>query len=245
MLRHVPKGERVRIALYSFDRIPVADAIVAAHRRGVHIQMLLNDHWENRAMKMVRAALGTNRHAKSPSSTSASRAAAALVDQYRNLHTKFYTFTKAGKSKRRARSSARHNFTRNADAHQWNDIYFMSGDEALFKQFVATFKDMKKDYSKTQPAMHFCGVPEGASCDDSVDKYTNWVFPKRSTRPDDLVLNMLGKIQCLTPDGSGGQTRTKLALSTCTRCAATAATTSPRRSGRSSRRAATSGSATG
>ena len=61
---HVPKGERVRIALYSFDRIPVANAIIAAHRRGVHIQMLLNDHWENRAMKMVRAALGTNRHAK-------------------------------------------------------------------------------------------------------------------------------------------------------------------------------------
>ena len=43
-LRHVPKGETVRIALYSFDRIPVANAIIAAHKRGVRIQMLLNDH---------------------------------------------------------------------------------------------------------------------------------------------------------------------------------------------------------
>ena len=53
----------------------------------------------------------------------------------------------------------------------------------------------------------------GTSCDDSVDKYTNWVFPKKSTKQSDLVLNMLSKIQCLTPDGAGGQTRTHLALS--------------------------------
>jgi hypothetical protein len=72
---------------------------------------------------------------------------------------------------------------------------------------------MKKDYSSTQPSMHFCGVPAGGYCDDSIDKHTNWVFPKKSTKQSDLVLNMLSKIQCLTPDGAGGQTRTKLALS--------------------------------
>ncbi len=210
-LRHVPKGETVRIALYSLDRIPVAHAIVAAKRRGVHIQMLLNDHWENRAMGMIRAALGTNRHAKSFIYKCKS-GCRTLVDQYRNLHTKFYLFPKAGKSERVVALGS-HNFTRNADAHQWNDIYFFEAEEALYKQFVKTFNDMKKDYSKTQPAMHFCGTPQGSSCDDSVDKYTNWVFPKRSIPSDDLVLKMLAKIQCLTPDGNGGQVRTKLALS--------------------------------
>ena len=53
----------------------------------------------------------------------------------------------------------------------------------------------------------------GAACDDSVDKYTTWIFPKTSTPQDDVVLDMLRKIQCLTPDGNGGQTRTHLALS--------------------------------
>ena len=28
------------------------------------------------------------------------------------------------------------NFTRNAAVHQWNDLYFMSGNEVLFDQFV-------------------------------------------------------------------------------------------------------------
>jgi phosphatidylserine/phosphatidylglycerophosphate/cardiolipin synthase-like enzyme len=211
-LRHVPKGETVRIAVYSLDRIPVANAIVAAHKRGVRIQMLLNDHWENRAMKIVRAALGTNRSAKSFIYKCKS-GCRTLVDQYRNQHSKFFTFTKAGKS-RHVLAVGSVNFTNNAARHQWNDVFFTSGDKPLFKQFVRLFKDMKKDYSRTQPSYQFCGTPvNGVSCDDSRDKITNYVFPKRSTPGDDEVLKMLGKIQCLTPDGAGGQTRTKLALS--------------------------------
>ena len=210
VLRHTLKGETVRIALYSFDRIPVAQAILAAHRRGVHIQMLLNDHWENRAMKMVRAALGTNVWKKSFIYKCKSSCRGPVAPD-RNLHTKFYTFTKAGKSEDVLLVGSA-NFTRNAAAHQWNDLYFMSGNEVLFDQFVDVFKDMKKDYRKRQKPMYFCATPKAGQCDDSVDKYTNWVFPKRSTRQDDVVLTMLDKIQCLTPDGNGGQTRTKLAL---------------------------------
>ncbi len=211
-LRHVPKGETVRIALYSFDRIPVANQIVAARKRGVNIQMLLNDHWENRAMQIVRGALGTNRSAKNFIYKCKS-GCRTQVDQYRNLHSKFYLFPKAGKSKK-VIAIGSHNLTLNADRHQWNDMYFFEAEDTLYKQFVSTFKDMKKDYSKTQPAMHYCGVPaNGQFCDDSVDKYTNWVFPKKSTKQADLVLNMLDKIQCLTPDGAGGQVATKLALS--------------------------------
>ena len=72
---------------------------------------------------------------------------------------------------------------------------------------------MKQDYNTKQPPIRFCGTPKGAACDDSVDKYTTWIFPKTSTPKSDMVLDMLNKIQCLTPDGAGGQTRTHLALS--------------------------------
>ena len=60
-IRHVPKGATIRIAVYSFDRLPVANALVAAHRRGVKMQMLLNDHQDTRAMKVIRAVIGTDR----------------------------------------------------------------------------------------------------------------------------------------------------------------------------------------
>ena len=89
----------------------------------------------------------------------------------------------------------------------------MSGNEPLFDQYVNVFKDMKKDYNTKQPPIRFCGTPKGAACDDSVDKYTTWIFPKTSTQQSDVVLDMLSKIQCLTPNGNGGQTRTHLVLS--------------------------------
>jgi hypothetical protein len=210
-IAHTPKGATIRIAVYSFDRIPVANALVAAKRRGVHIQMLLNDHQDTRAMKMVRAVLGTNRHAKN-FIYKCHEGCRTTADQYRNLHSKFYTFTQAGKSED-VLVTGSVNLTRNAIYHQWNDGYFMSGDHALFGQFVGVFKDMKHDYNSKQPPIRFCGVAAGAQCDDSVDHHTTWIFPRRSTPQNDLVLDMLGKIQCLTPDGNGGQTRTKLELS--------------------------------
>ncbi len=210
-IRHVPKGETIRIAVYSFDRMPVADALIAAHRRGVKVQMLVNDHQDTRAMKAVRAVLGANRFGKS-FIYKCKASCRGTANQYNNLHSKFYSFTRAGKSKDvMAIGSA--NMTLNAVLHQWNDLYFMSGNEQLFAQFTNLFSDMKHDYSKRRPARFFCGTPaNGATCDDSVDKYTTWAFPKLSGPKNDLVLDMLNKVQCLTPDGHGGQTRTRLAL---------------------------------
>ena len=97
-IRHTLKGETIRIAVYSFDREGVANALIAAHKRGVKIQMLLNDHQDTHAMKMVRAVLGTNRFAKN-FIYKCKQGCRTFADQYRNLHSKFYTFTQAGKSK--------------------------------------------------------------------------------------------------------------------------------------------------
>jgi HKD family nuclease len=115
-IRHTPKGETIRIAVYSFDREGVADALIAAHKRGVKIQMLLNDHQDTHAMKRVRAVLGTNRFAKS-FIYKCKEGCRTFADQYRNLHSKFYTFTQAGKSKN-VLVVGSHNLTRNAIYHQ-------------------------------------------------------------------------------------------------------------------------------
>ena len=210
-IRHTPKGATIRIAVYSFDRLPVAKALIAAHHRGVHVQMLLNDHQDTKAMKAIRAVIGTNRWHKS-FIYKCQESCRGTANEYNNLHSKFYSFTQAGKSKDvMAIGSA--NMMLNADLHQWNDLYFMSGNHELFQQFAALFKDMKHDYHKRQPARFFCGSPAtGTSCDDSVDKYTAWGLPKLSGPKNDLVLDMLAKIQCLTPDEHGGQARTHLAL---------------------------------
>jgi len=211
-IKHTPKGSTIRIAVYSFDRMPVASAIIAAHRRGVRVQMLLNDHQDTRAMQVMRAELGTNRK-KDSFIYKCKAGCRATENQYNNLHSKFYSFSQSGRSEDvLAIGSA--NMMLNADLHQWNDLYFTDGDHDLYRQFVSLFNDMRKDYSVRQPARSFCGVPvNGVACEDSVDKHTVVAFPRPSGPKDDLVLTMLSRIQCLTPDGAGGQTRTKVALS--------------------------------
>lgn len=210
-IRHTPKGSTIRIAVYSFDRMPVARALVAAHRRGVKVQMLLNDHQYTRAMRAVRAEIGAKR-SRSSFIYRCTAGCRSTANQYNNMHTKFYAFSQAGRS-RDVIAVGSANMMLNADIHQWNDLYFTSGDHRLFRQFVSLFNDMRTDHDTRQPARSFCGTPTGAACDDAVDKHTVWAFPRPSGPKNDLVLDMLGRVQCLSPDGAGGQTRTRLVLS--------------------------------
>ena len=205
------KGSTIRIALYSFDRIPVAHALIAAKRRGVHIQMLLNDHQDTKAMKMVRAYLGTN--TKKKDFIYKCHSGCRTDNRKRLLHSKFYTFTKTGGSKW-ALFFGSANMTLNAARHQWNDLYLMDGDKPLFAQYVALFDDMKKDYEKMQPPFPpFCGIPaNGVTCDDAVDFGTTVTFPKLVGPKNDPIIQILDRVQCITTAADGRRVRTKLAV---------------------------------
>jgi phosphatidylserine/phosphatidylglycerophosphate/cardiolipin synthase-like enzyme len=204
------RKETIRIALYSFDRMGVARALLAARARGVHVQLLLNDHQDTRAMKVLRHRLGTDR--SKPNFIYKCHSSCRGQRHHRHLHTKFYTFTRAGKSRNVVMVGSA-NVTLNAVKHQWNDLYLMSGDKPLFDQFIALFNDMKHDYGSPQPSYEFCGTPVGARCDDAVDKYTAIVFPRPVGRHNDVVLDILNRIRCVTPKAGGGKRRTQLVLS--------------------------------
>ena len=209
-INHTKRKDIIRFALYSFDRVPVARALLNARNRGVRVQILLNDHWNTPAMAMLRKRIGTNR--SKSSFIYRCRSSCRGDAPKRHLHTKFYTFTRSGGSKHVVMVGSA-NLTLNAVKHQWNDLYLMSGNKPLFDDFVALFNDMKHDYRKAQPSYGFCGRTTGGPCDESVDKYTTIVFPRRVGRHNDVVLDILDKIQCVTPKAGGGKRRTQLALS--------------------------------
>jgi phosphatidylserine/phosphatidylglycerophosphate/cardiolipin synthase-like enzyme len=211
-IKATKKGAVIRIALYSFDRVPVARALLAARSRGVHVQLLLNDHQDTKAMKMLRARLGTN--TKKQDFIYKCHSGCRTDGRKRLLHTKFYTFTKAGGSKW-ALFFGSANLTMNAARHQWNDLYLMDGNKELFNQYVALFDDMKKDYEKQQPPFpDFCGIPQnGVACDDAVDSGTTVTFPRYLGPGNDPIIKILDRVQCITTNASGKRVRTKLAVS--------------------------------
>ena len=205
------RGAIIRIALYSFDRIPVAKRLVAARNRGVRVQILLNDHQDTRAMKVLRKRLGTN--TKKQSFVYKCHSGCRTENRKRLLHTKFYSFSKTGKSKY-ALFVGSANLTMNAARHQWNDLYLSHGDKALFKDYVTLFKDMATDYRRRQePLPTFCGAPlDGVACDDAVDFGTTVVFPRLVGPGNDPIVQILNRVQCITKTSGGKRVRTKLAV---------------------------------
>ena len=210
-IRHTPRGSTIRIGVYSFDRMPVARALVAAHRRGVKVQMLLNDHQYTRAMRVIRREIGTKRRADSFIFRCAA-GCRTTQNRFNNLHSKFYLFSRAGRSQDVVAVGSA-NMMLNAAIHQWNDLYFTSGDHELYRQFVGLFDDMANDHDTRRPPQFFCGTAQGPACDDSVDKHTVWAYPKPSGPRNDVALDTLAKVRCLTPNADGSTTRTRLALS--------------------------------
>src|SRR5690606_1632976 len=147
------------------------------------------DHQDTRAMKMLRARLGTNLNKKS--FIYKCRSGCRTDGRKRLLHTKFYTFTKTGRS-RWALFVGSHNLTMNAARHQWNDLYLTAGNKELFRQYVDLFNDMKNDYNEIQPPIPtFCGVPaNGVSCDDAVDWGTSVIFPRLLGPKNDPIVQI-------------------------------------------------------
>ncbi|GAA1476042.1 hypothetical protein GCM10009623_04880 [Nocardioides aestuarii] len=90
LIAHTPAGERIRIVGSSFSYVPVAEALVAAHERGVQVQVLLHDvanrGWK--APEVLRAGLGQD-----PEADSWVRLAPG------GLHQKVWSFTRTGRSR--------------------------------------------------------------------------------------------------------------------------------------------------
>src|SRR4051794_38189385 len=57
-IRNTPKGEKIIISAYSLDRQVFADELIKAHKRGVKVQVLLNDHLVPGAQVRIQRALG-------------------------------------------------------------------------------------------------------------------------------------------------------------------------------------------
>lgn len=90
LVRHTPPGERIRILAHSFSFVPAAEALVAAHARGVEVQVVVDRgiSGEFKAPALLREALGTDR-----------RAASFLYLAPGDLHQKSWTFTRTGSSR--------------------------------------------------------------------------------------------------------------------------------------------------
>ncbi len=182
-------GSTVRIAAYSNDRKDITDALIAAHRRGVRVQVLLNGNWTSRQTVRMQRVLGKKVGKKSFVHI-CHRSCRGTTG---NLHSKFFLFTDIG--------TARHvvmfgsvNLTGYGAKTQWNDLFTTTGRRHLHHVLKGVFNQMKRDRPVKRP---YLNRPAG--------DFDITVYPRfKNTRDNDPVMKRLRRVRCKNAPGATG-----------------------------------------
>lgn len=189
-IRHARKGSTIRISLFSFDRKIIAEDLIAAHRRGVRVQVLLNDHQVTGAQRMLHRVLGRNplKDSFAYECTNGCRSSGE------NLHTKFFLFTHTG-SAHDVVMTGSVNFTMNSVMNQYNDVFIRNESPLLHTAFVTLFDNMRLD--KRQSPSYWT-MKLGEDYKIEVTPYPN--FGPAS----DPMMEALSRVHCFGATGGTG-----------------------------------------
>ncbi|CAN5553289.1 hypothetical protein BH10ACT10_BH10ACT10_09520 [soil metagenome] len=136
-----PRGATIRLAAYSFAMPSTSRALLRAHRRGVRVQVVVDDR---------SAAWGSVRRLSAVLGTSARRHSFVRVCHRScrgttgNQHAKFVTISRSGRARGLVLVGSM-NFTAYAAARQWQDLYVVRGRPGLFRDFRTVFRSMLRD----------------------------------------------------------------------------------------------------
>ena len=190
-IRNTAKGEYIRVAVWNFDDRATARALVHAHRRGVHVQIVVASSVENPNWAWTRRVL--NRSHSDPSF--AVRCRGACRSAAKIMHSKFVLISRVHKVHNISMVGS-FNLTRAAGNRQWNDMV-TEHNPWLYRSLRGTFRQYAKDTPIASPF--------------EVNKFgryqvTLWPSYHRNTIRDELR-----KVSCRVPAGDGWR-RTKVRI---------------------------------
>jgi hypothetical protein len=194
-----PAGATIRFAVYSFAEKATTDRLLAAHARGVSVQLIFNKHTIFEQERRLRRALGSNPHARS----FVKFCEGSCRGPNGNMHLKVFLFSKAGRAENVVMVGS-NNMTRNNAVNQWSDIYTVAGDPALYFTYSGVFEQMKHDVPQSRPFIQA-----------DVNGYQPAFYPyPRVRQADDPLTRALSEITCTGAAegyGTAGATRLRIA----------------------------------
>lgn len=192
-IRHARKGSIIRMSMFSFDRYPVADALIAAKRRGVKVQVLINNHEDSGAQKKMRRFLGTNRF---KNKSFAYQCKFGCRSRGGILHSKYILFSKTGKAKNVVMLGSV-NMKLNGAKNQYNDLLTINNVDRLHSNLTKYFIEMRRD-KPARPAYWKHNISKSISVRAS---------PWAGARKKDPNMEFLAPVRCLGAQTPNGRTR--------------------------------------
>jgi hypothetical protein len=187
-----PGGATIRFAVFSFTLRSMANRLIAAHDRGVHVQMIFNGHKAYTEEKRLQRELGTNARRRS----FAIFCEKSCRGDRGQMHQKVFLFSDAGQAENIVMVGS-NNVTRNNAENQWSDMYTVVGDAALYFTYAGVFDQMKTDRPRSKPFISA-----------SINGYGPQFYPDPdATQWTDPLYDELSRIGCVgAADGYGTDT---------------------------------------
>jgi phosphatidylserine/phosphatidylglycerophosphate/cardiolipin synthase-like enzyme len=181
-VNNVPKGSIIRVVAYSFDYQPVADALIAAKKRGAQVRLLIDSHTETAQIRQLRSYLGTG---TSDGSYLRTCRFSCMSNSKSFIHSKLYLFSRTGGATQVSMNSSA-NPAETGVSKSWNNTYTTVGDKTLYDANVDNFNDMLPDKTNTD-YYHTVESPP----------YKEYFFPRAgSTKTSDTLYNILNDVSC-------------------------------------------------
>ena len=199
-INSVPYHGKIRIATWNYKSREITDALIAAHRRGVSVRVVIDrlnanaDAPNPPFWRLTRALKGSHNQARAPQYRSfTQRCVSSCRGRGGIAHVKFYTFSKAGQATDIVEYGS-FNATDVATRQQWNDLYTVRGKPAMYDQFNHVFDQMVKDKPVAQPFLHYTN-----------GKYLENFYPfKGQGTAHDPILSELNRTNCSGATGGTG-----------------------------------------
>ena len=149
-IRHTPRGATIRIVAYSFAIVPVADALISADKRGVHVQVVVDGRHSHAfpATQALEAALGRD-HTQSSFVVLTDHSARGVVS---HSHQKSWSFSRTGSSRHVVMVGST-NLSILGTTGQYSDMYSFVGRPDMWHAFSTIFRAQARDRPVSNPAV--------------------------------------------------------------------------------------------
>ncbi len=138
LVNGTPKGEKIYFSAWAFTRVSMADAVIAAHKRGVIVYGVASGQYPSAQMDRLKAVLGS-RMSICNRAVSGGRTWACMSTRVNgSMHSKDWLFSKTG-TKTNVIVTGSTNPTYHGN--EANDIFIISGDSTCFSKYVGYFYD--------------------------------------------------------------------------------------------------------
>ncbi|HJP89567.1 MAG TPA: phospholipase D-like domain-containing protein [Candidatus Limnocylindrales bacterium] len=210
---HTYSGQTIRMAFFSLTVQSFADKLIAAHKRGVNVRLIQDDHEIGPMWKQIVSVLGSNTTKRSWAVVCHRSCYSDEEPSY--MHAKFYMFSKsAGVPLIVMITSANPTWTQARVG--WNDMYTITRNSTIYSASRTYFEQMTAGAVQDAKGDQSVGVPINKYFTATSGKYKTYYFPIGGAGPDaDPMYGVMSNIRCngtASGYGSNGHTTIKIAM---------------------------------